>query len=146
MFIRLTETMSVAGQIAPEDLAAAATAGFTHIVNNRPDGEEPGQPGDDAMRAAAVAAGLGYTAIPVDLSGFNMDQVEAMAAALDAAPGPVLAYCRSGTRSANLWALAEAKRGGDPDAIIAAAASGRYDVSGLRKALVGLSERVSATP
>lgn len=138
MFITLTDTVAVAGQIAPEDVAAAAAAGFTHVVNNRPDGEERGQPACAAMRAAAQAAGLGYTPIPVDHSGFDMGQVEAMAAVLDAAPGPVLAFCRSGTRSANLWALAEARRGGDPDAIIAAAARGRYDVSGLRSALVGL--------
>ncbi|QYE36230.1 TIGR01244 family phosphatase [Polymorphobacter sp. PAMC 29334] len=139
MFIRLTEAVSVAGQIAPDDLAAAAAAGFTHVVNNRPDGEEYGQPASAEMHAAATAAGLGYTAIPVDHRGFDMGQVAAMAAALDASAGPVLAFCRSGTRSANLWALAEAKRGGNPDAIIAAAASGRYDVSGLRATLVSLS-------
>ncbi len=138
MFIRLTEAVSVAGQIAPADLADAAAAGFTHVVNNRPDGEEYGQPASAEIAAAATAAGLGYTAIPVDHRGFDMGQIAAMAAVLDAA-GPVLAFCRSGTRSANLWALAEAKRGGDPDAIIAAAASGRYDVSGLRPTLVSLS-------
>lgn len=139
MFIRLTDAVSVAGQIAPADLAAATAAGFTHVINNRPDGEEPGQPGCAAMRAAAMAAGLGYTAIPIDHRGFAREQVAAMAAALDAAPGPVLAFCRSGTRSANLWALAEATRGGDADAIIAAAARGRYDVSGLRSTLIALS-------
>lgn len=138
MFITLTDTIAVAGQIAPGDIVAAANAGFTHVVNNRPDGEERGQPACAEMRAAAEAAGLGYTPIPVDHSGFNMGQVETMAAVLDSAPGPVLAFCRSGTRSANLWALAEAKRGGDPDAIIAAAARGRYDVSGLRPTLVSL--------
>jgi len=143
MFIRLTEAVSVAGQIAPADLTAAAAAGFTHIVNNRPDGEEYGQPACADMRAAATAAGLGYTAIPIDHSGFALPQVEAMAAALDAAP-KLLAFCRSGSRSANLWALAEARRGGDPDAIIAAAASGRYDVSGLRAALVGLAAKGAA--
>jgi uncharacterized protein (TIGR01244 family) len=139
MFIRLTEAVSVAGQIEPADMAAAASAGFTHVINNRPDGEEYGQPACADMRAAAAAAGLGYTAIPIDHRGFDQAQVAAMAAALDAAPGPVLAFCRSGTRSANLWALAEAKRGSDPDTIIAAAASGRYDVTGLRATLVSLS-------
>lgn len=138
MFIRLTETVSVAGQITPADLASAAADGFVAVVNNRPDGEEAGQPSGETMRAAAQAAGLRYTAIPVDHSGFAMPQVEAMAAVLDAG-GPVLAWCRSGTRSANLWALAEAKRGGDPDTIVAAAASGRYDVSGLLPVLRKLS-------
>lgn len=138
MFIRLTDEISVAGQITPDDVAAAAAAGFVHIVNNRPDGEVAGQPAGEAIRAAATAAGLGYTAIPIDHAGFGGDQVEAMAAVL-AAHQPVLAFCRSGTRSANLWALAAAKRGGDADAIVAAAARGRYDVSGLRPTLVRLA-------
>lgn len=139
MFIRLTDTVSVAGQIDPADFAAAARAGFVHVVNNRPDGEEPGQPNGTALRAAAGIAGIGYSEIPVGHAGMGLDEVSAMAALLDAATGPVLAFCRSGTRSANLWALAEAKRGGDADTIIAAAASGRYDVSGLRGTLVRLA-------
>ena len=138
MFIPLTDTVAVAGQIAPADLAAAAAAGFVHVVNNRPDDEEPDQPNGDAIQAAAVAAGLSYTALPVDHRGVTMDHIDAMAAVLAAATGPVLAFCRSGTRSANLWALTEAKRGGDADAIIAACAQGRFDVSGMRSALVSL--------
>jgi uncharacterized protein (TIGR01244 family) len=143
MFVRLTDTVAVAGQIMPGDIAAAAAQGFAAIVNNRPDDEEYGQPACAAMRAAAAAAGLSYTAIPVDHRGFNRDQVTAMAAVLDAATGPVLAFCRSGTRSANLWALAEASRGGDADAIVAAAARGRYDVGGLRPTLVALAAEAS---
>ncbi len=139
MFIRLTDTVAVAGQLAPADLAAAAASGFAMIVNNRPDGEEPGQPPAEAMRAAASAAGLGYADIPVDHHGLGHEQVEAMAGVLDSATGPVLAFCRSGTRSANLWALAEARRGGEADAIIAACARGRYDVSGLRPVLQRLA-------
>ena len=141
MFIALTATAAVAGQITPDDVAAAAAAGYTTIVNNRPDGEEYGQPAAVAIRAAAAAAGVGYEAIPVDHSGMTREQVTAMAAVLDAATGPVLAFCRSGSRSANLWALAEASRGGEPDAIVAACARGRYDVSGLRPTLVALAPR-----
>ena len=139
MFVRLTDTISVAGQIAPGDMLGAH--GFVAVVNNRPDGEELGQPSGAAMQAAAAAAGLAYTAIPIDHSGFSIEQIDAMAAVLDGASGPVLAWCRSGTRSANLWALAEARRGGDPDAIVAAAASGRYDVSALLPTLRRLSAR-----
>lgn len=139
MFIRLTESVAVAGQIAPVDIATAAAQGFTAIVNNRPDGEDYGQPPCAEMRAAAVAAGLGYTAIPVG-HGFTRAQVTDMAAVLTAATGPVLAFCRSGTRSTNLWALAEASRGGDADAIIAAAASGGYDVTSLRPTLIALAQ------
>lgn len=131
MFIRLTQDIAVAAQIAPEDCATAKAQGFTAIVNNRPDGEAPGQPTAAAMRAAATAAGLRYADIPVDHSGMGILQVEAMAAELDAAGGPMLAFCRSGTRSTNLWALAAALRGEDLDTIVAAAEAGRYDVSGL---------------
>ena len=140
MFIRLTDQISVAPQIAPEDCAVAKRQGFATIINNRPDDEVPGQPSCAEMRAAAAAAGLRYVAIPIDHSGFSMPQIDAMAAELGAG-GPVLAFCRSGTRSTNLWALAEASRGGDPDAIVAAAAAGGYDVSGLLPMLRQLGAR-----
>jgi len=141
MFIALTDTVAVAGQLVAAEMAAAAAAGFRHIVNNRPDGEEPGQPADVELRAAAEAAALGYTAIPVDHSGIGPAQVDAMATVLAAATGPLLAFCRSGSRSAHLWALAAAAQGGDPDAIIAAAARARFDVAGLRPAMVRLAAR-----
>lgn len=125
---RLTDGFAAAPQIAPDDCAAIAAAGFAHIVNNRPDSEVPADLGGAAIAAAARAAGLGYTAIPVDHAGFSPAQVAALAEVLAAAPGPVLGYCRSGTRSTLLWALAEASRGGDPADIARAAARGGYDV------------------
>lgn len=140
MFIRLTSEISVAPQIAPDDCARAATEGFAAIVCNRPDGEDPGQPGVVAIEAATVAAGLRFAHIPVDAGGLNADLVEAMAAQLGLG-GPVLAYCRSGTRSTNLWALAEARRGGDPETIVAAAALGGYNVSPMLPMLRRLSGR-----
>ncbi len=97
-FRPLTPAFSVAPQIGPADVAAAAAAGFRLIVNNRPDGEEPGQVGGADIAAAAEAAGLSYVAIPVSPGGFSPAQVEALTAAVDAAGGPVLAFCRSGTR------------------------------------------------
>ncbi|RUN77403.1 TIGR01244 family phosphatase [Sphingomonas sp. TF3] len=132
-------TISVAPQISLEDLAALAAAGFTAIVNNRPDGEDVGQPTGDAIAAAAAAAGLGYTAIPVTHAGFSHPQIDAMAAVLAEAKGPVLAYCRSGTRSCNLWALAAVKAGAHPDAAMAKAAAAGYDLTGLRPLLDALS-------
>ena len=134
MFLALTPMVSVAPQISPDDCALAAAQGFVAIVNNRPDGEQAGQPDSAVMRTAAEAAGLRYTAIPIDHTGFAMPQVVAMAAVLQAG-GPVLAFCRSGTRSTNLWALAAASLGEDPDAIVAAAAGGGYDVSGMLPSL-----------
>ena len=136
---RIDDSISVAPQIAPGDVPALAEAGFAFVINNRPDAEEPGQPGGEAMRAAAQAAGIGYAAIPVTHAGFSSAQVEAMAEALEAADGPVLAYCRSGTRSCTLWALAEASRGGDPGELTAKAASAGYDISGIRPLLDALS-------
>ena len=124
----------VAGQIAPEDVAGVAAAGVTMIVNKRPDGEEPGQPSGEAIRAAAEAAGLDYRHIPV-AGGFSQGQVAAMAEALDQAEGKVLAFCRSGTRSTCLWALARASRGADGETLFAQAAAAGYDLSPLRQYL-----------
>ena len=142
MFIAITPQVSVAPQIDPAQVADAAAQGFRTIVNNRPDGEAFDQPAGAAIEAACAAAGLAYVAIPIDHTGFNLEQVQAMAAAMDAAEkngGPVLAFCRSGTRSCNLWALAEASRGGDPQAIIAAAGRGGYNVAGLQPLLKQLA-------
>jgi uncharacterized protein (TIGR01244 family) len=141
MLRRIDDRISVAPQIAPEDVAEIAAAGFMAIVNNRPDGEDAGQPEGEAIRRAAEAAGLSYTEIPVTPGGFSANQVEAMAAVLAAAPGPVLAYCRSGTRSCNLWALAAASTGSDPGELTAKAAGAGYDLTGIRPMLDALSGR-----
>lgn len=138
---KIDENVSVAPQIDPQDIPGLAAAGFRAIVNNRPDGEDFSQPEGDAIRRAAEAAGLAYTAIPVTHAGFSAGMVEAMADALESAGGPVLAYCRSGTRSCNLWALAQASRGGDPAELIAKAAGAGYDISGIRPLLDSLSAR-----
>ena len=136
---RIDDRVSVAPQILPEEVSDIAALGFVTIVNNRPDDEEGGQPGGDEIRAAAEAAGLGYVAIPVTPGGLSQQQVTEMAAALAEANGPVLAYCRSGTRSCNLWALASASVGGDPDTLVSKGAGAGYDLSGLRPTLDMLS-------
>ncbi len=97
------------------------------IVNNRPDGEEPGQPAGAEIEAAARAAGIAYRHIPV-AAGFSPEQVEAMNEALGASDGAVLAFCRSGTRSTYLWALARAGAGEAADSLIAKAAAAGYDL------------------
>ena len=130
MFRTLDETILVAGQIQPEDIATAAAQGVRMIINNRPDDEQAGQPSAATIEAAATAAGLGYAHIPVDHSGFSAEQVEAMTAA-QAQPGPALAFCRSGTRSTYLWALARGAAGDPPAEIAAKAANAGYDVSAL---------------
>lgn len=127
---QLDEAMWVAGQIGPEDLPGLAARGVTSIVNNRPDGEEPGQPTSAAIEAAAAAAQIVYAHVPV-AGGFAADQVEAMAAALER-PGRVLAFCKSGTRSTLLWALARARLGDDPQELAAKAAAAGYDLTPIR--------------
>lgn len=139
MIRHVNESISVAPQIAVADVADIAAAGFKTIVNNRPDDEEPGQPSGDAIRAAAEAAGLAYVAIPVTHAGFSHPQLDAMAQALTAAKGPVLAYCRSGTRSCNLWALTAAKAGRNPNLLAAQAEDAGYDLSGIRPMLDALA-------
>lgn len=129
MFRRLDDAVSVAPQISVDDVAEAAAAGFVAIVNNRPDGEAPDEPQGPEIAAAARAQGLSYTAIPVGHGGFSQPQVDAMAEILDNAGGPVLAYCRSGTRSTLLWSLARASLGDDPASLHARANAAGYDLS-----------------
>ncbi len=126
--IRLDERTFVAGQIRPEDMPAIKAAGVTAIVNNRPDGEEPGQPAAAEIAEAAQAAGLSYRHIPM-AGGLNAALVQEMADALSQADGAVLAFCRSGTRSTYLWALAESQRGADGDELMQKAAAAGYDLS-----------------
>jgi len=140
-FRQLSENILVSPQLMLADVAAAAAAGVVMIVNNRPDGEEPSAPQGDDIAAAAAAAGLNYVAIPVGHSGFSEPQVDAMIAALEQAEGPILAYCRSGTRSTFLWALAEAKQGGDPDTIARTAAQAGYDIGPIRPMIDMLAAR-----
>lgn len=138
MFKTLDEKTLVAGQITAADVTQAKALGVTMLINNRPDGEAPGQPSGNEIEAAAAAAGLRYVAIPVS-SGFSMEQVVAMRDALALADGPVLAFCRSGTRSTNLWSLARASMGDAPDSLIAKAAAQGYDLSPLAGTLQQLS-------
>jgi len=140
-FRRLTENVVVSPQLAIEDIAVAAELGVCTIVNNRPDGEEPSAPQGEDIATAAAAAGLNYVAIPVGHAGFSEPQVDAMIAALEQADGPILAYCRSGTRSTLLWALAAAKQGEAPESIARTAAQAGYDVSPIRTMIDVLAAR-----
>jgi len=132
MFRKLTDTLYASPQIALADLAEAGSLGVTLIVNNRPEGESDDQTPGSEIEAAARAAGMDYVAIPVTHAGFSEGQVTAMAKALAEAKGPVLAYCRSGTRSTLLWALAEASRGADPATLATQAGQAGYDISPVR--------------
>ena len=142
MFRKLDARIYASPQIGVEDIAEARTMGIRLIVNNRPEGESDDQTAGAEIEAAARAAGLDYCAIPITHAGFSGQQVEAMRRALDGAgDAPVLAYCRSGTRSTFLWALAEASAGRSPQDLQAAAAGAGYDISSIRAQLDMLSAR-----
>lgn len=138
-FRTLSADFSVAPQISIEDVAEAKAAGFAMLINNRPDGEEPSAPQGDDIAHAAAAEGLAYAAIPIGHAGFSHAQIDALDQLLGDAAGPILAYCRSGTRSAHLWALTRARAGDDVDGIVEAAANAGYDLSGLRPMLDALA-------
>ena len=94
----------VAAQLHPADLATLRQAGFATVINNRPDGEGgPDQPSSATLRAAAEAAGLAYHDLPVPPSGASDEAARAMRRLVDEAQAPVLAFCRSGRRSAALY-------------------------------------------
>lgn len=144
MFRQLSDQVHASPQIGLDEVAQAAAQGFALIINNRPEGESDDQTSGSAIEAAARAAGLDYVAIPVTHAGFSEPQVKAMAGALAAARGPVLAYCRSGTRSTLLWALAEASHGADPAALAEAAARAGYDIAPIRTLVDMLSAKARA--
>ena len=127
---RINQHVTVSPQISPEDVPAIKAAGFVAIINNRPDGEAPGQPLSDAIQQAAQAAGLVYHFIPLGREGVSPDMVERTKNALEGSAGPVFCYCRSGTRSTTLWALSEAGKKPASE-IIAEAAGAGYDMSHL---------------
>jgi uncharacterized protein (TIGR01244 family) len=107
---QLDDTVLVSGQIHPDEVAALVGEGITMLVNNRPDGEEPGQPLGVEIEEAARAVGLDYRAIPI-IRGIGPADAEAMQEAIKSAGGKLLAFCRTGTRSSLAWALAKNDEG-----------------------------------
>lgn len=126
---KINDRVSVSPQISVEDIEAIKQAGFKTIINNRPDGEAPDQPASAEIKAAAEAAGLNFVEIPMGREGVSAEMITQTQAAF-AGDEPVLAYCRSGTRSTTLWALSQAGKQ-DAQEIIDAAAGAGYDISHL---------------
>lgn len=140
MFRKIDTNILTAPQISVADVALAKAQGVVMIINNRPDGEDTSAPQGAQIAAAAKDAGIEYLAIPVTHAGFSRPQIDAMNAALDrAGDGKVLAYCRSGTRSTLLWALARADKGESVRIITAKAADAGYDVSPIAMMLDALA-------
>jgi uncharacterized protein (TIGR01244 family) len=121
---RLTPDYAVAPQIDPEDLAAIKAAGFVLVIDNRPDGEVGGDLWADSMAIAAETAGLRFVVNPVYPGEFTPDLVARQRAAVEAAGGPVLAYCASGNRSTVVWELMNAGKIATDEMLTIAARNG----------------------
>ncbi|WP_291133260.1 TIGR01244 family sulfur transferase [Erythrobacter sp.] len=127
---------AVSPQIAPADMKTLADRGYVAVVCNRPDGEEPGQPPLDELRAAATEAGLAFHHIPVSGGAFPDAAVAAFGAVRRGTQGPLLAYCRTGTRSITLETLANPAGLSAEERLERAKAAG-YDLSALAPRLGG---------
>lgn len=130
----LTSTYSVSPQITPDDVKAIAGAGFRSVMCNRPDGEEMGQPDYAEIEAAAKAEGLETRWVPIISGAVTQDALDQFRSALSDMPGPMLAYCRSGTRCAMLWSIAHYGTLSNDDILRATQAAG-YDMSGILQQL-----------
>ncbi|MEX0299650.1 MAG: TIGR01244 family sulfur transferase [Kordiimonas sp.] len=130
-FRKLTEQVSVSPQITTADIDEAAASGVELIINNRPDGEEMGQPTNDELSAYAEGKGIKWAHIPIVSGQVTMEAISITSSTLRDAD-KILAYCRSGTRSCNMWGLAVAYAGSEEttDIITKAEAAG-YDLSGM---------------
>jgi len=104
---QLSPQISVRPQLLPHEIADVAAAGFKGIINNRPDGEAPDQPHSDELETEAKRQGLAYWHIPVIPGQATEQDARAFAAALEAADGPVVAFCRTGNRSSGLWKMTQ---------------------------------------
>jgi sulfide:quinone oxidoreductase len=140
---RISPELSVSPQLAPSDIGVAASQGFRSIVCNRPDGEGENQPLAADLRAAAEAHGVTFEYQPVIAGQVTEANVSAFARAMAELPGPILAFCRTGTRSTTLWSLSKAPRL-SADAILAAAGAAGYDLGGLRPRLEAAAGKVVA--
>jgi sulfide:quinone oxidoreductase len=136
---KLTDELTVAGQIGPGSIPELARQGFRAVICNRPDGESPDQPGFRAIEEAAAAQGMKAVYLPVASNAISDADVEAFGKALDELPKPVMAYCRSGTRCTVLWSLSQAGKRPVQDILLRAIRAG-YDLSALQPRLEKLQE------
>jgi uncharacterized protein (TIGR01244 family) len=140
--IPLTEGLAVTGQVLPEEMQDLADRGYRMVIGNRPDDEEPEQPSSTEVAAAARAAGLDYAYLPVTMATIEVPGATDFVERLARAPGPVLAHCRSGTRTTVLWALGSVATGREtPDSAIAKARAAGYDLAPYRAKFAAAAPR-----
>jgi len=141
----ISDRLSVAGQIRPDDIPEIAKAGYRAIICNRPDGEGPDQPTFEEIETAAESQGLEARYMPVVTGRVRDEDADAFGKALNELPGPILAYCRSGTRSATLWSLAEAESRPVTD-ILASTKRAGYDMSGVVRRIANAGKTPTDRP
>lgn len=135
------DRVSVSGQIDPSDMKELAAAGFTAVVNNRPDGEAFfGQPKTADLRTAAEAAGLKFLDLPFPGPRATPDQVRALADLLASGDDRVVAFCKSGMRSALLWGAASMANGRSLEEVLQGARNAGQELSGIAELMVGLAQ------
>ena len=132
----LTRMVSVAPQIDPNAIPHLAATGFRSVVCNRPDGEGSDQPNFAEIESACEQAGLQSAYLPVQSGKVSDEDACAFGDLVERLPAPVLAYCRTGTRSATLWALSEAARGRPMPDILSATKAAGYDLKGIVRRVV----------
>ena len=139
VFTPMSEQFAVSAQLTPEDVSAAADAGFKHLVCNRPDDEEPGQPDFANISASAAKLGMSVHHIPFDGATLNGSVIDAMEHTLSTLDGPVLAYCRSGTRCSLAWSVLRVRAGDDIDDVQSTTRDAGYDLGPQRALILALS-------
>jgi sulfide:quinone oxidoreductase len=142
MFKQLTPTLAVSPQITDQDIELAAASGIKTIISNRPDGEVPGQPDAATMAAVAARHGIAFVHIPVVTGAISDADVAKMDTVLANADGPVLAFCRSGTRAAMLWALTQSGKT-EPAVLLKTAADSGFDIASIAPRLRPLASSVA---
>jgi uncharacterized protein (TIGR01244 family) len=129
--MQLAPGVTATGALTRDNIEALAAAGTKIIVNNRPDGEDPGQLPADEARQLCAAHGIAYHHIPFVAATLSAADIDAFAAVLKGAAGPVVAHCRSGTRSTMIWALTRMREGADPVALVALGQRNGVDITAL---------------
>lgn len=135
----LTPRYSVSPQIAVEDVPAIVESGFKTVICNRPDEEVPPSHQAQALQEAVEAAGLKFEVLPLTHQTMTPENVGVQRTMYENNPGPVLAYCASGTRCSVIWALGQACDLG-VDVVLTTAAQAGYDLSNLRPTLDAITE------
>lgn len=142
---KLSSRFFVAGQITISDLGAASAQGIKTIINNRPDNEVQGQPESADLQRAAKDMGMHYVNLPVVAGSITDQNIDDLEDGLREVRAPILAFCRTGTRSASLWALSEA-RTLSVDAVLAAANEAGYDLTAMRDRLARRADGAAGKP